>query len=419
MRKRREVKLPDGFNAMLAYLRKMEYKESSIYYFENRFRAIVHFMEMNGYEAYTYTAYTAYLETITGGREYHELQSLEKRHYRTATILYQFQQTGSFTFRHPKGEKLFSGGIKEDIEEFVEYRKSLLQSEATRRQYHRALLCFNCFLNDQGIQNILQITNTVILQYVQERMSQFTPSTIRYTLTMLRQFFLYLYENGKTEKDLSLIVPRCGARPPQKVPSAFSKDEISLLLGAMNRADAKGKRDYAMILIASRLGLRSSDICQLKFSELDWARNRIVLKQKKTGVEIELPLLAEIGEAIIDYLKYGRPHSELPYVFLKHIPPYGAVTGAAFTNAIKMGMRCVGIPHSANKSHGPHALRHSLAAALLEKNTPLPVISGILGHKNPETTKIYLSIDLNALSKCALDVPELAPGFYEGRRMAW
>ncbi len=78
MRKRREVKLPDGFNAMLAYLRKMEYKESSIYYFENRFRAIVHFMEMNGYEAYTYTAYTAYLETITGGREYHELQSLEK-----------------------------------------------------------------------------------------------------------------------------------------------------------------------------------------------------------------------------------------------------------------------------------------------------------------------------------------------------
>ena len=68
----------------------------------------------------------------------------------------------------------------------------------------------------------------------------------------------------------------------------------------MNRADAKGKRDYAMILIASRLGLRSSDICQLKFSELDWKQNRIVLKQKKTGTEIELPLLAEIGEAIID-----------------------------------------------------------------------------------------------------------------------
>ena len=84
-----------------------------------------------------------------------------------------------------------------------------------------------------------------------------------------------------------------------------------------------------------------------------------------------------------------------------------------------MGMRCAGIPHSVNKSHGPHALRHGLAAALLEKNTPLPVISGILGHKNPETTKIYLSIDLNALSKCALGVPELAPGYYEGRRMTW
>ena len=121
----------------------------------------------------------------------------------------------------------------------------------------------------------------------------------------------------------------------------------------MDRADPRGKRDYAMILIASRLGLRSSDICQLKFSELDWKQNRILLKQKKTDAQIELPLLSDVGEAIIDYLKYGRPQSELPYVFLKHVPPYDGVTGAAFTNAIKTGMRRAGITHEGNRKHGP------------------------------------------------------------------
>jgi len=187
----------------------------------------------------------------------------------------------------------------------------------------------------------------------------------------------------------------------------------------MDRADHRGKRDYAMILIASRLGLRSSDICQLKFSELDWKQNRILLKQKKTGAQIELPLLSDVGESIIDYLRYGRPQSELPFVFLKHVPPYDCVTGAAFINAIKAGMRRAGIKHEGSHKHGPHALRHSLATILLEQNTPLPVITGILGHKNPETTKIYLSIDLTSLRKCALNVPEIDPEYYNRGCRKW
>ena len=125
------------------------------------------------------------------------------------------------------------------------------------------------------------------------------------------------------------------------------------------------------------------------------------------------------GEAIIDYLKYGRPQSELPYVFLKHVPPYDGVTGAAFTNAIKTGMRRAGITHEGNRKHGPHALRHSLATVLLEQNTPLPVITGILGHKNPETTKMYLAIDLTALRKCALNVPEIDPDYYSRGYRGW
>lgn len=419
MAKRKPMKLPDSFYSLFEYLRSRGYTESSVFEYESHARWIAQFMQENGYDSYAQEAYAAVMKCIDNGSRYENLSEYQKRRYHCATVLYEFQQTGSYTFRRKKAEEAIQDGLKTDIEAFIEYRKTLLQAEGTLKQYRLDLLRFNIFLNEKGISDVSQITTALILQYIQERMARFTQPTIRHALTSIRQFLFYLHETGRTEANLSLVVPGCGAPPSQKVPSTYSKEEIERLLGVMDRADSRGKRDYAMILIASRLGLRSSDICQLKFSELDWKQNRILLKQKKTGAQIELPLLSDVGEAIIDYLKYGRPQSELPYVFLKHVPPYDGVTGAAFTNAIKTGMRRAGITHQGNRKHGPHALRHSLATVLLEQNTPLPVITGILGHKNPETTKMYLAIDLTSLRKCALDVPEIDPDYYNRGYRAW
>ncbi len=415
MKKRKPVELPNSAYLLLEYLRERGYAESSILDFENQFRKISKYMHEQGYEAYTQEAYIAVLKHIMQNQTYENLSEYQKRFYHCATILYEFQQTGNYTFRRKKAEEILHGGLKSEIEEFMEHRKSLLQAKETLRQYRLDLLRFNIFLDEFQIHRAADVTQAIILKYIQERMSKFTQSTIRHALTSIRQFLLYLHETGKTERNLSLIVPNCGARPQQKIPSVYSQDEISQLLAVIDRADARGKRDYAMILMASRLGLRSSDICQLKFTELDWKQNRIILKQKKTSMPIELPLLQDVGEAIIDYLRYGRPQSELPFVFLKHIAPYDGVTGAAFNNAVKTSMRRAGIYHTANRKHGPHALRHSLATVLLEQNTPLPVITGILGHKNSETTKMYLSIDMSSLKKCALSVPELTSDYYEKR----
>ena len=419
MAKRKPIKLPDSFCALLDYLRSRGYVENSVFEYENHARWIAKFMQDNGYEAYTPEAYAAVMRRIDNGQRYEDLTNYQKRRYHCATVLYEFQQTGNYTFRHKKAEEAIQGGLKADIESFIEHRKTLLPAKSTQQQYRLDLLRFNIFLDENGISDVSQITTAVVVQYIQERMARFTQPTIRHALTSIRQFLIYLHETGRTEANSSLIVPNYGAPSTQKVPSFYTREEIERLLGAMDRADSKGKRDYAMILIASRLGLRSSDICQLKFSELDWKQNRILLKQKKTGAPLELPLLSDVGEAIIDYLKYGRPQSELPFVFLKHVPPYDGVTGAAFTNAIKTGMRRAGITHAGKRKHGPHALRHSLATVLLEQNTPLPVITGILGHKNPETTKMYLSIDLTSLRKCALNVPEIDSDYYNRGVRGW
>lgn len=412
MKKRQPIELPQSFLALLEYLRGRGYAEASVLEYENHARRIVKFLRGNGYDSYTAEAYSAVLQNIQNNVPYESLSEPQKRRYHCATVFFEFQQTGSYTFRRKMAEKAIEGGLKEDIERYMEHRKHLLQSEVTQKQYRLDLLRFNIFLDEMGISDVSQITTAIILKYIQERMSRFTLPTIRHSLTAIRSFLFYLHETGLTESNLATVVPVCGARPEQKIPSTYSKEEIESLLGVMDRADSKGKRDYAMILIAARLGLRSSDICQLKFSELDWRQNRILLKQKKTGLQLELPLLADVGEAIIDYLKYGRPQSELEFVFLKHTPPYDCVTSAAFINAIKTGMRHSGIEHIGTRKHGPHALRHSLATILLEQNTPLPVITGILGHKSPESTKMYLSIDLPSLRKCALNTPTLHSDFY-------
>ena len=303
MAKRKPMELPGSFYALFDYLRSRGYTKNSVFEYESHARWVAKFMQENGYDAYTQEAYMAVIRYIDNGGRYEDLSDYQKRRYHCATVLFEFQQTGNYTFRHKKAEELLQGGLKADIEAFMEYKISLLQSESSQKKYRLAMLRFNIFMDEKGISDVSQITTTVILQYIQERMARFTQGMISHTLTSIRQFLFFLHETGRTEANLSLVVPGCGAPVPQKVPSTYSKGEIERLLGAMDRADPRGKRDYAMILIASRLGLRSSDICQLKFSELDWKQNRILLKQKKTGAQIELPLLSDVGEAIIDYLR--------------------------------------------------------------------------------------------------------------------
>ena len=148
------------------------------------------------------------------------------------------------------------------------------------------------------------------------------------------------------------------------------------------------------------------------FENIHWETNSIFLTQQKTKKKIELPLLEEIGNAVIDYLKYGRPASKLPYVFIHLNQPYDRLAEPTLHSIVSFYLRRAGISNITEKKHGPHALRHSLAGFLLEKKTPLPVISEVLGHANTESTKTYLRIDLDTLRQCALEVPLLDSPYY-------
>lgn len=173
-----------------------------------------------------------------------------------------------------------------------------------------------------------------------------------------------------------------------------------------------GKRNYAVILLASRLGIRASDIANLKLSNIDWDNNQIQFTQIKTKRHISLPLLAEVGNAIVDYVLHGRPETDIRNVFLTFRRPYAPLTHSSITTIVDRYMRESNV-NIENRHHGSHSLRHSIATALMDNEVSLPVISDVLGHKTTLSTMRYLEVNTKALIECSLDVPLVDDNFYK------
>jgi site-specific recombinase XerD len=192
-----------------------------------------------------------------------------------------------------------------------------------------------------------------------------------------------------------------------RLPSVWSGADVEALLAAVDRASPKGKRDYAILLLACRLGLRVSDVRGLCLEDLHWREARIEMTQTKTGAPLTLPLTEEVGGALIDYLQHGRPVTPHREVFLRLKAPVEPFSGNDNLHHILTFYRQrAGIVLPAQARSGLHSLRHTVATRLLEAGTPLETIAGILGHLSLESTQIYAKVDIEALRRAALD-PEV------------
>lgn len=262
-------------------------------------------------------------------------------------------------------------------------------------------------LTAQGVTTPADIT----IRHIESYLKTIEGKAVKYIgvfLYVFRNFFSFLYERGYTAHDLTPILPKVRTFRNASIPYVWSKADIKKLLGAIDRDDPKGKRDYAILLIAIRLGLRIGDIRSLKKSSLDWNRKTINLKMSKTGQLIELPLLKDIGWAIIDYLQNGRPATNSVCLFVRHRAPFNAIGGCGtFTKELHRYILKAGLSMPGGQRHGMHSLRSTLAGNMLEIKSPLPIISEALGHQSVNTTSIYLKVDIEGLRKCALDPEEV------------
>lgn len=327
---------------------------------------------------------------------------------RSVNVLSEFQEKGTISKRHCKLVKReLSGQIGRLMDKFLMYLESLRRSRTTISDHRLYLYRFLFYLNSKQVTAIEEVQEENILSFVSTQ----TNNKIGMVST-IRFFFRFLYEECVTQSDLSAALQHYKWVKREKLPSVYNKNEVFQIESSIHREDATGKRNYAMVLLASRLGLRASDIAQLTFGNIDWENSTITLSQFKTGKKIELPLLVEVGEAIINYLKYGRKRSDSPKIFLYARAPFTAMTNAAVAGTLGRIVDLSGVDTSGRK-HGAHAMRHSLASRFLENQESMPVISEALGHQSTTTTMSYLRIDVESLRKCALYVPLVEPSFYE------
>lgn len=327
---------------------------------------------------------------------------------RSINVLSEFQGKGTILKTHRKLIKReLSGQIGQLMDKFLIHLESLRRNRITISDHRLYLYRFIFYLNSKQITAIEEVQEENILSFVSTQ----TNNKIGIVST-IRFFFRFLYEECIIPFDLSTVLQHYKWVKREKLPSVYNKNEVFQIESSIHREDATGKRNYAMILLASRLGLRASDIAHLTFGNIDWENSTITLSQFKTGKKIELPLLVDVGEAIIDYLKYGRKRSDSPKIFLYTRAPFTAMTNAAVAGALGHIVDTSGVETSGRK-HGAHAMRHSLANRFLENQESMPVISEALGHQSTTTTMSYLRIDVESLRKCALYVPLVEPSFYE------
>lgn len=245
-----------------------------------------------------------------------------------------------------------------------------------------------------------------IEDFVRRAGERISRETLQHTIAQLRSFLRFLEARGEIPHGLpsSIDTPRVyrGERLPRALPWAT----VMAFLAAIDRTTPMGRRDYAIFLLIATYGLRTSEVAGLRLDDVEWRASRLRVRRPKTQTPLVLPLTDAVGAALLDYLRHARPsRPSFRELFLRVRAPGGPLARTGVTEAFQGWTRRSRLPIP---YHGPHCLRHSLAVHLLRQGTSLKAIGDLLGHRSPESTCVYLRLDVEDLRDAALDLPPAA-----------
>jgi len=320
-------------------------------------------------------------------------------------MLIEYDETGRVTWKKHKDDpptRLHQAAYIHLHQEYRDFLKKEGKSPGTIQTYEIVARQFLEYLEEIKVDELTEVRGNDVSAFIPFIAQRYQPESMRTVLSALRSFIGFVESRNLIEFYLSQAIPHCSGRITKVFP-ALTSEEAQKLLDAVDCTTPVGKRNYAMLLLALRTGLRSIDITNLKLGDVHWESNTIEIVQAKTGTPLVLPLLADVGNAIVDYILNARPASEQPYIFLRAQAPYLKLSAHSGCYGISCKvMKAAGIRQGAGERKGFHGFRHYVAMRLLLEETPLPIISSTLGHRNKESTKVYLSMDLAHLRTCAL-----------------
>ena len=267
-------------------------------------------------------------------------------------------------------------------------------------QYRHHLDRFEAYLARIGVRSLGELSPPVLSAYIVERASAgLAKSTVRDSAGVLRVFLRYAHREGVLASDLSGAVGWPQIYRLSAIPRSISWDDVNRVLGSVDRRTAAGRRDYAVLLLLVTYGLRGREVAALTLDDIDWKRGRLAVPERKAGHSTAFPLSAVVGEALVDYLRHGRPQTADRHVFFRAAAPRqpigaAAVSALARSYLLKAG---VDVPRP-----GSHTLRHSAVQRLVDADFPLKTIGDFIGHRSARSTEVYAKVAVEALRQVAL-----------------
>lgn len=405
------ILLTELIESAKARLQELQYAPATVNNFMRHWRKLLDYAEQKGVEYFSIELGESFLKEVcnidvTAEEQAPGLPRWKIRPVKRAVyLLADFQISGSILRKRKAASTPIPICFRDVLEHFCAMCRGRYNGERTIQSKKFTVERFLLHLEQRDVRSIEQVKEEDISSFLCT-MTAWSPRTVATSVGNLRQFLGFLYREKYASKDFSKFLPTVPHGRGGRLPNVWSQESVRKMLDSIDRANPTGKRDYAILLMVTQLGLRDSDIQNLKFENLLWKECRIRLTQTKTKHPLELPLNEEIGCAIIDYLKYGRPKQDSSdYVFVRHSAPYGKCGN--YYHIMKARLAKAGIPFDSEKSHGLHTLRYTLATRLLEQDVPVQTISEILGHAHVSSTKTYLQVDLEGLRKCAMDPEEV------------
>lgn len=263
---------------------------------------------------------------------------------------------------------------------------------------------FLYFLEQSGKTDASCITTEDVLDFIRQEAPNHKGSMAK-LLRTVRKFVCFLRSEDITDIDADRFLTAAG-RYRQKALPCFKDEELRDIFAQIDRSTDKGRRDYAVFLTALRTGIRASDISQLKLSDIDWAGKVIRIVQKKTLAALHLPLPADVGNAIADYILHSRHRSDSPYVFLRlrDTPSCAPIEPSSFNYSLREYMKAAGMERTGWDGRSFHALRRTAGTRMVTSGVPVSTVAQILGHTDMESSKRYISLDTERLRGCCLDL---------------
>lgn len=292
--------------------------------------------------------------------------------------------------------------IKEYLQFLRDHRGTVVSTAERHRRHIESLLEALGRCTAKGLR---KLTGAELQMFITRRAAGLRRDGRKVMCAAIRSFLRFLYLRGYTSVDLVSAVPVIPCFKLERLPRAIATDTIERILDAVDRSSPAGRRDYAILLLLATYGMRAGQLCALRLEDIDWRKNLLRIPGAKGGRDVVMPLRSAVGEAIVDYLKRGRPVGwPFRQVFLRIPAPIGPLQGNLW-GIIRLYARKAGVEIP---SFGSHAWRHACATRMLASGESLKTIRDVLGHESIETTFIYTKVDLPTLRQAALEWPEVA-----------